>query len=443
MKSEDRPEFVMNKQYVVLVLLFFCPSIYGFQGSTQPDNTVCAGDYATIQEAVDALPEEGGTVYVPAGIYKISEPIIVQKSDVSLIGAGTGTILINTSEDGKNTIELIGTEEDPIWRVKVSDMHLKGNEKCGNAIYAKRVNEISLSDMWIDYHGKSGVYLDYCYENPRVYDNNIAYNREMGVLLDGCHDIVVSANQMEENGIGIYGKGLYNATVTGNNIDDHIKNCIYFINTLGSIITANMLENCKGKSVILDEKCNGIVVTGNTFRMPGVLSVFKNKGVVITGNAFDASESTALEVEESELITVSGNIFSGSGEGVNRIYGMVMRDVIDVSILGNTVVKPLEGGIYILGDNNGYINITGNTIKNPSYTNQGLYSGILIQNTSHSIISNNIVIDDGEAKSMKSAIEETGDSDYNIITNNRLNKGMSDSIDSKGMNTRKEDNLIH
>ncbi len=106
-------------------------------------------------------------------------------------------------------------------------------------------------------------------------DNNIAYNREMGVKLDGCHDIVVSANQMEENGIGIYGKGLYNATVTGNNIDDHIRNCIYFVNTLGSIITANMLENCLGKSVILDEKCNGIVVTGNTL---GQVNMYDKSG---------------------------------------------------------------------------------------------------------------------------------------------------------------------
>jgi len=359
------------------------------------------------------------------------------------MGAGTGTILLNTSEEGKNTIELTGTEEKPIWRVKVSDMHIKGNEKCGNAIYANWVNEISLSDMWINYHGKSGIYLDYCIENPRVFDNNIAYNKEMGVLLDGCHDIIVSANQMEENGIGIYGKGLYNATVTGNNIDDHIKNCIYFINTLGSIITANMLENCKEESVILDEKCDGIVVTGNTFRMPGVLSVIKTRGVVITGNAFDCSESSALEVKESILITVSGNIFSGSGEDLDRVYGMVMSNVNNVSISGNTIVKPLEGGIHILGDKNGYINITGNTIKSPSYKNPGIYSGILIHNTSHSIISNNIVIDDGEEKSMKSAIEEEGDSDYNMIINNRVNKGTSSSIVTKGINTRKESNLIH
>jgi parallel beta-helix repeat protein len=427
----------------LLISLFAFQSLFGIQRSMPSENSVNAGDYTTIQKAVDALPPEGGTVYIPAGIYNITEPIVVKKSEVSLIGAGSGTILLNTSEDGKNTIELLGTEEENLWRVKVSDMHLKGNEKCGNGIYAKRVNEISLSDMWIDHHGKSGIVLDHCLENPRIYDNNLAYNKENGVWLDGCHDIVVSANQMEENGIGIYGEGLYNATVTGNNIDDHIKNCIYFVNTLGSIITANMLENCLGESVVLDENCDGIVLTGNTFRMPGVLSVIKSKGVVITGNAFDSSESTALKVKESNLVTVSGNIFSGTGEGVNRIYGMVMSDVFDVSISGNTIVRPLEGGIYILGDKNGYINITGNTIKSPSYKNQGIHSGILIQNTSHSMITNNIVIDDLEVKNMKSAIEEKGDSDFNMITNNRVNKGLSGSIITKGTNTRKESNMIH
>jgi parallel beta-helix repeat protein len=429
--------------YVLLILFFSFQSFSGLHRNAQSERTVCAGEYNSIQEAVDALPPDGGTVIIPAGNYQITEPILVKNSDVSLIGEGAGSILINESQEGKNTIELMGTEENPIWRVKVSDMHLKGNEKCGNAIYARRVNEISLSDMWIDYHGKSGIFLDYCYENPRLFDNNIAYNKENGVLLDGCHDIVVSANEMEENGIGIFGKGLFNATVTGNNIDDHIQNCIYFINTLGSIITANMLENCLGKSVILDEKCNGIVVTGNTFRMPGVLSVAGTKGVTITGNAFDCSESTALEVKECELITVSGNIFSGSGEDVNSIYGMVMRHVHDVTITGNTMVKPIEGGICITGEGNGYVNITGNTIKSPSYTNPGLYSGILVHNTSHSIISNNIVVDDMEVKAMKFAIEESGESGHNIITGNRVGKGLSGSIISAGQHTMSEGNLIY
>ena len=438
-----RPKKSLIYVFAILFLHFSPHHSFSFQKFISSSNTLNADDYPTIQKAVDALPDEGGTVFIPAGTYKISEPIIVDKSGVTLIGAGSGTILLNTSEEGKNTIELKGEEKKPIWRVKVTNMHLKGNEKCGNAIYANHVNEISLSDMWIDYHGKSGIYLDYCYENPRIYNNNIAYNKEMGILIDGCHDIIVSANQMEENSIGVFAKDIFNATITGNNIDDHIKNCIYFVNALGSIVTGNMLENCKEESMILDEKCNGIVVTGNIFRQPGVLSVIKTQGVTITGNAFDMSRSNAIEVEESSLITVTGNIFNGGPESVDRIYGIVMKDVNDVSISGNTIAKPLEGGIYILGSENKYINITGNTIKNPSGKSPEEYSAILIQNTLHSIISHNIVIDDGETKNMKSAIEETGNSDYNIITYNRVNKGTSDSIVIKGKNTKKENNFVY
>jgi polygalacturonase len=60
----------------------------------QSDNSVSAGDYTTIQKAVDALPPEGGTVFIPAGIYKISEPIVVKKSEVSLMGAGSGIYIL-------------------------------------------------------------------------------------------------------------------------------------------------------------------------------------------------------------------------------------------------------------------------------------------------------------------------------------------------------------
>jgi len=120
-----------------------------------------------------------------------------------------------------------------------------------------------------------------------------------------------------------------------------------------------------------------------------------------------------------------------------------MKDVNDVSISDNTMVKPLEGGIYIVGSENKYINITGNTIKNPSEESPGEFSGILIQNTSHSIISYNIIIADRGTKIMKSAIEETGNSDYNIITYNRVNQGTSNNIAITGKNTRKEENFVH
>jgi parallel beta-helix repeat protein len=323
-------------------------------------------------------------------------------------------------------------------------MHLKGNEKCGNGIHAYYVNEISLREMWIDYHGKSGIFLDYCYENPRVCNNNIAYNKENGVLINGCHDIVVSANQFEENGIGVYAKNIFNATITGNDIDDHIKYSIQFENAYGSIITGNMLEESAEECIVLN-KSDGIVVTGNTLRNAGkkLLHIVNTNGVTVSGNVFDGSYGNAIDIENnSKTISISGNILS-SHPAWDRIYGILMKDVYDVSITGNTIIKPLEGGIYILGSENKYINISGNTIKNPSYKNPKEFSGILIHNTFHSIISNNIVINDIETKIMKSAIEETGNSDYNLIMNNRVNKGTKGDMTIIGKNTKKEGNFIY
>ncbi len=431
---------------VLSLSLLSCQRSSSVAQSALSDNAINAGNYSSIQEAVSALPDEGGTIFIPAGTYEISEPIIIEKSEVTLIGAGSGTILLNISKEGKNTIELTGQEGEgkSIWRVQVSNMHLKGNANCGHAIFASYVDEIFLSEMWIDHHGKTGLHLYHCTENPRISDNNIAYNKENGVFIDGCHDVVISANEMEENGIGIYLQNVWNATITGNNIDDHIQYCIYCDKVLGSIITANMLENSNDVCMLIDEGCSGITVTGNILRRPGDLRIKGTRGITITGNTFEMTDGNSIEVENSNLITISGNIISDGGPiESNQVYGMVLKDVYDVTIGGNTIVKPLEGGIYVLGDKNQYLNITGNTIKNPSIKSPSKFSGIFVQNTSHSIISNNVVIDDQAEKSMRSAIEETGKSDFNMITGNRVNKGLSNAILVSGSSTKKEGNLVH
>ncbi|MGH8021446.1 MAG: hypothetical protein ACREIA_24830, partial [Opitutaceae bacterium] len=48
-----------------------------------------------IQAALDALPETGGIVRVPAGTYEISAPLVIGRSDVRLEGAGAATHIVN------------------------------------------------------------------------------------------------------------------------------------------------------------------------------------------------------------------------------------------------------------------------------------------------------------------------------------------------------------
>lgn len=50
-----------------------------------------SGDFEDIQSAIDDLPAGGGVVYIKEGTYNISSTITINKSNVSLIGAGKST----------------------------------------------------------------------------------------------------------------------------------------------------------------------------------------------------------------------------------------------------------------------------------------------------------------------------------------------------------------
>lgn len=75
-------------------------------------------DGAAIQAAIDALPTEGGMVLIPEGTYNITTSISITKNNVTIVGAGTGTILNVTAQD---TIGISITADDIIIRnIKLS-----------------------------------------------------------------------------------------------------------------------------------------------------------------------------------------------------------------------------------------------------------------------------------------------------------------------------------
>ena len=161
-------------------------------------------DFPTIQAALDALPPAGGVVRLPAGTFEISEPLRVSRGDVLLEGAGTATHIKNVNTEGEPAIRIQpgNLAADPkamLWRVKLADLRVTGNPKSGHGIEAVNVNEIFLHGVTVSEHGGDGVRLVNCYEDPRVCNSLFTYNKAAGLNLVGCHDIVVSANQFEEN----------------------------------------------------------------------------------------------------------------------------------------------------------------------------------------------------------------------------------------------------
>lgn len=314
--------------------------------------TINAADYPSLQAALDALPPEGGMVNLPPGTFEITEPLVLSRGDVLLQGSGAATHIKNLNQDGKPALLVQhpdGAEvkkADRLWRVMLSNFRITGNEKSGHGIEAILVEEIFLQGVTVSEHGGDGIRLDRCYEDPRVSACLITYNKGTGLNVLGCHDIVVSANQFEENQDALHCIDSFNLCMTGNNIDDHLGHGVVIENTYGSVVSGNMIEECNGAAVILDRDCYGDTVSANVIAHNGAgVDLRDAHGCTVSANTFTIMKQDALRIAPgSGRITVTGNNFSNSyigEEGVKRrandlaAAGMTFTGASDVAVSGN------------------------------------------------------------------------------------------------------------
>ncbi len=278
--------------------------------------TVNAADFSSIQAAIDALPQTGGLVQLPAGEFSLTESLRIDSDDVTLQGVGTATHLVNKNEQGQPAIAIAPAEGvKSIWRVRVANLRISGNEASGDGIHARSVDEIFLEGITVTRNGRHGVFLDGCYEDPRICDSLFTYNKQTGLALAGCHDIVVASNHFEENQDAVSCRDGFNLCMTGNNLDDHLRHGVVIENTYGSVLSGNMIEECQGTAVVLDRDCYGITVSANVIahNFGGGVDLRDAHGCAISANTFTIVPQRGLVVgSNSGRITISANNFSDS-----------------------------------------------------------------------------------------------------------------------------------
>ena len=300
--------------------------------------TIDASKYPSLQAAFDAIPEGGGLVKLPAGTFEIDEPLILSRSDVCIQGSGTATHIKNNNTAGKAAIivEKKGVTSSEraaqLWRVRISNLRITGNDKSGHGIDVRLVNEIFLDGITVSYHGGDGIRLDRCYEDPRICNCLITYNKQVGLNCLGCHDIVVSANQFEENRDAVHCVNGYNLTMSGNCLDDHLRHGVVIENTYGSVVAANMIEECVGTAIIMDRDCYGNTVSANVIAHNGAgIDLVDAHGCSLSANTFTIMKTNAIRIRSaSGRISVGGNSFSSSYIG----DGMLKRGTDDMDAAG-------------------------------------------------------------------------------------------------------------
>lgn len=313
-----------NKRYTFFknaLLILFLNSPVGAVFAQNLALTVDAAKYGTLQQAVDALPASGGIVLIPPGNYEITKPILLKTENTRLQGSGGSTHLINKNTSGEPAI-IVSSGNSPLFRLELSGFRISGNNQSGDGIYMEKIQELMISNMTIDHNGGHGINMKDCTENPRISNCNLTYNSKAGINIDGGHDIVVSGNQFEENQDALRIKDGFNLTMTGNNIDDHLRHGIVVENTYGSIISSNMIEECQGTAIILtapaspaNRFCYGITISANVIahHLGGGIELNNAWGCAISANTFTLVHNFSVLVGPGTGgITISGNNFSNS-----------------------------------------------------------------------------------------------------------------------------------
>lgn len=352
-----------------------------------------ASQFPSLQAAFDAIPEEGGLVRLPAGTFEIREPLLLQRGDVVVQGAGGATNIVNRNEDGQPAIIVQhpdGTrvnKADRLWRVMLSNFRVTGNEKSGHGILAHYVEEIFIQGVTVSYHGGDGIHLNHCYEDPRVSDSLITYNRGTGLNLIGCHDIVVAANQFEENQDAVHCIDGFNLCMTGCCVDDHLGAGVVIENTYGSVVSGNMIEECNGAALIMDRDCYGNTVSANVIAHNGAgVDLRDAHGCSVSANTFTIMKTHALKIGSgSGRITVTGNNFSNSeiGEGVKRgttdlaAAGMTIESASDLVISGNVFASVQPGAVTLPAGAASRIVFTSNLIKDTKSDHKSLEDSVV------------------------------------------------------------------
>lgn len=368
----------MARSHWLIVLTVAIAALVVWQGAKSASQETPAGlpgarpavdatNYPSLQAAIDALPPTGGVVHLPAGTFEINEPLRITQEDVLLAGAGTATHIKNVNQTGQPAIviespQLKDNPRASLWRVAIENLRITGNEKSGHGIHARRIDEIFLHGITVSYHGGDGVRLDNCYEDPRICDSLFTYNKACGVNLIGCHDIVVVGNQFEENLDALRCADGFNLCMTGNNLDDHLRDGVVIENTYGSVVSGNMIEECNGRAIVLDRDCYGITLSSNVIahEVQGGIDLIDAHGCAVSANTFTIVKQNALRIgPASDRITVTGNNFSSShigdakdkrAENDRSASGIVLAGASDIAITGNIFSGLTTKAVALSGD---------------------------------------------------------------------------------------------
>lgn len=262
--------------------------------------------------------------------------------------------------------------------------------------------------------GLEGIYLDGC-QNARIVRNSVRNIEYMGIYSEGSSSVELLDNTVQNmtGELSLYTSGnssfvsspLVSSPLVGKgqapgygicfvNSEDvrlkgnTVKDCcpvwgIYLLEPVDATLESNTLQNCKGGLVtILSENLsvNDCSVTNCT--SGGILVINPEEGL---GTGYTVADCTVEGSNIGMLVTgegtLSGNTLSGN------LYGLILYDVNNSLICGNTIVQNSLAGLAFDLEDSKIMSHSGlvKSIESPESGNNTIYNNYF-NNTNNTLI---------------------------------------------------------
>lgn len=428
----------------IIVALLLCP-VYA-------DETVYVSVYENINYAIDFVDDAGGgTVILEEGTHLLSNSggTLTLDNNVTLVGQGNGTILKNDmSVDTISISGTVGTQTNvtadimcgPLaakepFIVHVSDASLfsiNDGIEIGD-IYNKEYNEVvnvdavlNTIEIWnrpqYDYrvsdcafvkkitlkenieiksvtfeqtlYSGNAISIDYA-NNIRISDNDIngVLTSAHSIYLNNTDSIQITNNKLKygRHGVSIY-RYSTRVLVANNNINNCWTGiCLYGNKNIieGNLITGSGTQHGSGDGITITSYASDNIINSNIIDSGNCYGIWVTgtypKNNLITNNVVRANITTGINVNKGEGHVVLGNI-------INRnAHGILVQGAKNTIISHNNIYDNHAAGVFIYQTPTGKTIITENIIKNNGKTDWIYSNDITLAYSDYTMVKDNIL----------------------------------------------------
>lgn len=399
---------------------------------SRPGSPTCG-----IQEAIDALAPAGGMVTIPPGLYRLRTSVVL-RSHVSLRGSGPTTVLTQ-GKQAASRLSRDARKGETVIEVHSADGFQAGDEvalmsdpmhgwyMAHAVLKSVEPRQLVLAEPIASDHPQglfrmadNAVVVNYF---PLLRASRVYWQQAVSdvAILDLCLDGNLAENPGPWTDFTLSAIHLANvsdALVRHVTIRGSVGDGIGVQGGHDNRVEACLVERCRGHGLHPGTCLSGAVFANNVSRHNGGDGLYfcaQVTGVVASGNLLHDN---------------AGNGIGGLGDGGDRF-----------NLITNNLCR--RNGLWGIQAINGRDNvISGNVCADNSQTQPGACAGILVADSTHTIITGNRCACEGDKPTQSFGIEETGASNENLITGNCCHGNRRGGIAVCGRSTRAPDNVV-